>query len=80
MSSSASTVMSTPIALVNPATITLAALALLIIPMFLLQPGPMLKWLEKKKHVYEVTVPLYMMTPTERFIFSTSVALLACIL
>ncbi len=29
------------------------------------------RWLRLKKYQYEVTFSLYMLTPTERFIFST---------
>jgi hypothetical protein len=29
------------------------------------------KWLQKKNYQYEVTFALYMLTPTEKFIFST---------
>jgi hypothetical protein len=62
--------MSTPIDVLNPTTITLAALTLLLIPAFMYKPTNLLQWLERKKYQYEVTVPLYMLTPTERFIFS----------
>ena len=31
----------------------------------------LLNWLRVKKYQYEVTIPLYMMTPTERIIFNT---------
>ena len=30
------------------------------------------RWLQLKKYQYEVTFSLYMLTPTERFIFSMS--------
>lgn len=38
---------------------------------FLLQPTGLVKWLQKKNYQYEVTFALYMLTPTEKFIFST---------
>jgi len=39
--------------------------------MFLLfQPTNLVKWLQKKNYQYEVTFALYMLTPTEKFIFS----------
>lgn len=34
--------------------------------------SPAAKWLELKRYQYEVTMGLHMMTPTERFIVSTS--------
>jgi Small subunit of serine palmitoyltransferase-like len=39
-------------------------------------PATILKRLQKTKYNYEVTLALYMLTPTERFIFSTSHPLL----
>lgn len=62
--------MSTPIDVLNPTTITLAALSLLLIPAIILKPTNLLQRLERKKYQYEVTFSLYMLTPTERFIFS----------
>lgn len=32
------------------------------------------RWLQLKKYQYEVTFSLYMLTPTEKLIFSTSAA------
>lgn len=46
----------------------LSALAITII---LFSPTKLLRWLERKRYQYEVTFSLYMMTPTEKFIFST---------
>jgi hypothetical protein len=38
----------------------------------LFQPGnDMVRWLQKKNYQYEVTFSLYMLTPTEKFVFST---------
>jgi hypothetical protein len=62
--------MSTPIDVLNPTTMTLAVLSLLLIPAFVYKPTNLLQWMERKKYQYEVTIPLYMLTPTERFIFS----------
>lgn len=46
--------------------------ALLLLASFLLlQPTGLVKWLQKKNYQYEVTFALYMLTPTEKFIFST---------
>lgn len=38
----------------------------------LFQPTGFVKWLQKKNYQYEVTFSLYMLTPTEKFVFSTS--------
>lgn len=41
----------------------------------LLQPHPttgLARWLQRKNYQYEVTSSLYMLTPTEKFVFSTS--------
>jgi hypothetical protein len=40
------------------------------------QPTDFAKWVQKKKYQYEVTFSLYMLTPTEKFVFSTSLPLL----
>lgn len=37
----------------------------------LFQPTGFVKWLQKKNYQYEVTFSLYMLTPTEKFVFST---------
>ncbi|MCJ1446776.1 MAG: hypothetical protein MMC23_007283 [Stictis urceolatum] len=37
----------------------------------MLYNSSLFRWLQRKRYQYEVTVPLYMMTPTEKFIFST---------
>lgn len=39
---------------------------------FFFKPTGLVKWVQKKNYQYEVTFALYMMTPTEKFIFSTS--------
>lgn len=70
METSSTVAMSTPIDVFNPATITLAILSLLIIPAFLFTPANLIRWFELKKYQYEVTFSLYMLTPTEKFIFS----------
>ena len=36
------------------------------------QPTDFAKWVQKKKYQYEVTFSLYMLTPTEKSVFSTS--------
>lgn len=45
---------------------------LLAVAMLALYPNNLLKYLQRKRYQYEVTFSLYMMTPTEKFIFSTS--------
>ena len=46
------------------------ALLALVIAFVLFQPTDLVKWLQKKNYQYEVTFALYMLTPTEKFIFS----------
>lgn len=48
----------------------------LLAAFLLLQPTGLVKWLQKKNYQYEVTFALYMLTPTEKFIFSTSCPLI----
>lgn len=45
-------------------------LVALIITFLLVQPTRLVEWLRKKNYQYEVTFALYMLTPTEKFIFS----------
>jgi hypothetical protein len=47
-----------------------AASALLLTAM--LYPSSLLRWLQRKRYQYEVTFSLYMLTGTEKFIFSTA--------
>ena len=44
------------------------AAALLVAAM--LYPSAMLRWFQRKRYQYEVTFSLYMLTSTEKFIFS----------
>lgn len=52
-------------------------LAVLLTPVAVLAGAAIIKpretynWLDKKRYRYNVTLALYMLTPTERFIFST---------
>ncbi|KAF1353442.1 hypothetical protein BDV97DRAFT_278228, partial [Delphinella strobiligena] len=39
-------------------------------------PAKFVRWIEKKRYQYEVTFSLYMMTPTEKFIFNSILFLL----
>jgi len=51
--------------------------SLLAVAMLALYPNNLLKYLQRKRYQYEVTFSLYMMTPTEKFIFSTFVFLVS---
>ncbi|GAB7340770.1 hypothetical protein MBLNU457_7143t1 [Dothideomycetes sp. NU457] len=44
---------------------------LLAVAMLALYPNNLLKYLQRKRYQYEVTFSLYMMTPTEKFIFNS---------
>ncbi|GAB7351278.1 hypothetical protein MBLNU459_g1696t1 [Dothideomycetes sp. NU459] len=53
-------------------TVTLAAgLSLLFLAVCMFYPASLLRWLQRKRYQYEVTFSLYMMTPTEKFIFNS---------
>jgi hypothetical protein len=45
-----------------------AVLALILLYFY---NGPILRWLKLKRYQYEVTFSLYMLTPMEKFVFST---------
>ncbi|KXT18539.1 hypothetical protein AC579_2258 [Pseudocercospora musae] len=51
-------------------TLAIATLAILA-AYFLLQPTGLVQWLQKKNYQYEVTFSLYMLTPTEKFVFNS---------
>jgi hypothetical protein len=57
------------------ATTILLTLTLLTLSLPFLLPAsrsrPLLAWLDRKRYQYEVTSSLYMLTSTEKFIFST---------
>ena len=57
--------------LLAPAPISCLLALILAIAFLLFQPTGLVKWLQKKNYQYEVTFALYMLTPTEKFIFST---------
>ncbi|KAJ9666099.1 hypothetical protein H2201_003777 [Coniosporium apollinis] len=57
---------SSPILLSLAAALLLTALALIM-----LYPTTLLRWLQRKRYQYEVTFSLYMLTPTEKFIFNS---------
>ncbi|KAF2182817.1 hypothetical protein K469DRAFT_690548 [Zopfia rhizophila CBS 207.26] len=54
--------------------VILAASVLLLVAM--LYPSSLLRWLQRKRYQYEVTFSLYMLTPTEKFIFNSILFLL----
>jgi hypothetical protein len=58
--------------LVIPLVVLAAASALVVAAM--LYPASLLRWFQRKRYQYEVTFSLYMLTSTEKFIFSTSPA------
>jgi hypothetical protein len=47
------------------------ALMAVLAGFLLLRPTGLVKWLQRKNYQYEVTFALYMLTPTEKFVFST---------
>ncbi|CAK4032631.1 hypothetical protein MYCGRDRAFT_68786 [Lecanosticta acicola] len=53
------------------AGISVAVLVLAASSYLLLRPTALVKWLQKKNYQYEVTFALYMLTPTEKFIFNS---------
>ena len=58
--------------LLAPAPISCFLALILAVAFLLFQPTGLVKWLQKKNYQYEVTFALYMLTPTEKFIFSMS--------
>jgi len=58
-------------------TTTLSAILLLasastLLVAAMLYPSALLRWFQRKRYQYEVTFSLYMLTSTEKFIFSMS--------
>nr|POF14883.1 hypothetical protein CFP56_71267 [Quercus suber] len=43
----------------------------LLLCFLLYQPSGLVQWLQKKNYQYEVTFALYMLTPTEKFVFNS---------
>ncbi|KAI7237467.1 hypothetical protein KC330_g3173 [Hortaea werneckii] len=54
---------------------TLAALLIMAATFLLYQPTGLVRWLQKKNYQYEVTFALYMLTPTEKFVFNPQTTL-----
>lgn len=52
-------------------TLILLTLAAALLLALVLHPKSLIRWLQRKRYQYEVTFSLYMLTPTEKFIFST---------
>ena len=53
------------------ATALLLTLASALLLAAMLYPSALLRWFQRKRYQYEVTFSLYMLTSTEKFIFST---------
>jgi hypothetical protein len=53
------------------ATALLLTLASALLIAAMLYPSALLRWFQRKRYQYEVTFSLYMLTSTEKFIFST---------
>ena len=61
--------------MVDPASIAtflILACASALLLAAMLYPAAMLRWFQRKRYQYEVTFSLYMLTSTEKFIFSMS--------
>ncbi|KAI4753122.1 hypothetical protein E4T52_14690 [Aureobasidium sp. EXF-3400] len=48
----------------------LAGAAIIFLFALALYPSSLLRWFQRKRYQYEVTFSLYMLTPTEKFIFN----------
>ncbi|KAI4789053.1 hypothetical protein E4T44_10058 [Aureobasidium sp. EXF-8845] len=59
--------LSAPISL----TTVLAGAAIIFLFALALYPSSLLRWFQRKRYQYEVTFSLYMLTPTEKFIFNS---------
>lgn len=57
------------------ATVILLAAASSLLLAAMLYPAALLRWFQRKRYQYEVTFSLYMLTSTEKFIFSTSTSI-----
>ena len=55
-----------------------AGAAIIFLFALALYPSSLLRWFQRKRYQYEVTFSLYMLTPTEKFIFSEPSALALC--
>ncbi|OCK79409.1 hypothetical protein K432DRAFT_299891, partial [Lepidopterella palustris CBS 459.81] len=55
----------------STATVVLLSAATTLLLAAMLYPSSLLRWLQRKRYQYEVTFSLYMLTPTEKFIFNS---------
>ncbi len=55
---------------VSAARATTAVVGMLLLGALVFYSSAILRWLQRKRYQYEVTFSLYMLTPTEKFIFS----------
>ncbi|KAF2156168.1 hypothetical protein K461DRAFT_275280 [Myriangium duriaei CBS 260.36] len=55
----------------QPLLLVLGAAVLIPLAILSLYPSRVLRYLQRKRYQYEVTFSLYMMTPTEKFIFNS---------
>lgn len=55
----------------NSTLTVLGCISALAITAAVFSPAKLLRWAQKKRYQYEVTFSLYMMTPTEKFIFNS---------
>ena len=55
----------------SPTTTLFLASAILTLALLYFYNGPIIRWLKLKRYQYEVTFSLYMLTPMEKFVFST---------
>jgi len=62
------------------ATILLLSSAATLLTATMLYPAALLRWFQRKRYQYEVTFSLYMLTPTEKFIFNSVLFLLLSLL
>ena len=60
----------------SPAFTVLAGVALIFVAACAFAPARLLRWFQRKRYQYEVTFSLYMLTPTEKFVFSECLLLL----
>lgn len=55
----------------SPIQFAVAAVCIAVVGFLFTQPNGLVNWVQKKNYQYEVTSSLYMLTPTEKFVFST---------
>ncbi|KAK4580192.1 hypothetical protein LTR86_000395 [Recurvomyces mirabilis] len=55
----------------TPVQLALAIIFIALLGFLFTQPNGLVKWVQKKNYQYEVTSSLYMLTPTEKFVFNS---------